>query len=94
MFVGATAPINAAFFAKAFDDRSELVAAEEAFFCGTAWEVTPVTMIDKLPVGDGTIGSLTQGLQERYFDVCAGTSGAHPEWRMPVYAAAKADAAE
>ena len=75
-------------------DRSELVAAEEAFFCGTAWEVTPVTMIDKLPVGDGTIGSLTQGLQERYFDVCAGTSGAHPEWRMPVYAAAKADAAE
>ncbi|NQW08797.1 MAG: branched-chain-amino-acid transaminase [Alphaproteobacteria bacterium] len=75
-------------------DRSELVAAEEAFFCGTAWEVTPVTMIDKLPVGGGAAGPLTQALQQRYFDVCEGTSGAHPEWRMPIWGAAKADAAE
>src|SRR3546814_14836801 len=34
-------------------DRSEIVAADEAFFCGTAWEVTPVTMNDCLPVGNG-----------------------------------------
>lgn len=75
-------------------DRSELVAADEAFFCGTAWEVTPITSIDKLAVGTGKVGPLTKKLQDRYFDVCHGTSGAHPEWRMPVHGAAKANAAE
>ncbi len=75
-------------------DRSELVAADEAFFCGTAWEVTPITSIDKLAVGTGAVGPITERLQQTYFDVCHGTSGAHPEWRMPVYGAAKADAAE
>jgi branched-chain amino acid aminotransferase len=38
-------------------DRSELAAADEAFFCGTAWEVTPVTAIDRLKVGDGEVGA-------------------------------------
>lgn len=75
-------------------DRSELVAAEEAFFCGTAWEVTPITSIDTLPVGDGAIGPLTKALQRAYFDVCDGTAEAHPEWRMPVWNTAKANAAE
>ena len=75
-------------------DRSELVAADEAFFCGTAWEVTPITSIDKLAVGSGKVGPLTKKLQDLYFDVCHGKSGAHPEWRMPVYGAAKANAAE
>lgn len=75
-------------------DRSELVAADEAFFCGTAWEVTPITAIDKLAVGTGSVGPLTKNLQERYFDVCHGTTGAHSEWRLPVYGAAKANAAE
>lgn len=75
-------------------DRSELVAAEEAFFCGTAWEVTPVTSIDKLQVGDGAVGPLTKRLQDAYFNVCHGTTGAHPEWRLPVYGTAKVKAAE
>ncbi|MDF1792156.1 MAG: branched-chain amino acid transaminase [Thalassobaculaceae bacterium] len=75
-------------------DRSELVAADEAFFCGTAWEVTPITSIDKLAVGSGDVGPITKRLQERYFDVCHGTTGAHAEWRMPVYGTAKANAAE
>lgn len=75
-------------------DRSEIVAAEEAFFCGTAWEVTPVTMIDRLKVGGGAMGPITRRLQETYFDVCHGTSGAHPQWRLAVNAAAGAKAAE
>lgn len=77
-------------------DRSEVTAADEAFFCGTAWEVTPIINIDGVPVGDGKIGPVTKALQEKYFDVCHGLSGAHPEWRMPVYgtAADKASAAE
>lgn len=76
-------------------DRSEVSAADEAFFCGTAWEVTPIIDIDGVPVGDGAVGPLTKALQERYFDVCHGLSGAHPEWRMPVWnPAAAASAAE
>ena len=34
-------------------DRSEFAAAQEAFFCGTAWEVTPLVSVDRLAVGDG-----------------------------------------
>jgi branched-chain amino acid aminotransferase len=67
-------------------DRSELAAADEAFFCGTAWEVTPVTAIDRLKVGNGEVGSVVRGLQERFFSVAKGESADHPDWRTPVYA--------
>ena len=75
-------------------DRSELYAADEAFFCGTAWEVTPITSVDRLPVGDGKVGALTRRLQALYFAVVKGESALHPEWRTPVYGAASARAAE
>lgn len=75
-------------------DRSELYAADEAFFCGTAWEVTPITSVDRLAVGDGTVGALTRRLQSLYFAVAKGESALYPEWRTPVYAAASARAAE
>ena len=66
-------------------DRSELAAADEAFFCGTAWEVTPVTEIDKLKVGEGVVGPMVRDLQERFFAIARGESADHPEWRTPVY---------
>ena len=66
-------------------DRSELAAAEEAFFCGTAWEVTPVVDIDRIPVGTGTIGPVVSRLKEAYFRVAKGEVEDYPEWRMPVY---------
>ena len=66
-------------------DRSELAAAEEAFFCGTAWEVTPVTAIDRLKVGEGAVGPFVRNLQERFFSVAKGESKDHPDWRTPVY---------
>ena len=65
-------------------DRSELYAAEEAFFCGTAWEVTPVVEIDRLALGDGTPGPLTRRLQERLLGIAHGTIADHPEWRTPL----------
>ena len=68
-------------------DRSELAAAEEAFFCGTAWEITPVVAIDKLKVGAGEVGPVVRELQERFFSIATGESGDHPEWRTPVYQA-------
>ena len=66
-------------------DRSELAAAEEAFFCGTAWEVTPVVDIDGLPVGSGSIGPVVTRLKEAYFRVARGEVDDYSEWRMPVY---------
>ncbi len=66
-------------------DRSELVGADEAFFCGTAWEVTPVVGIDRLAVGDGEVGPLVRELQHRYQDLVTGVDAARPEWRTAVY---------
>jgi branched-chain amino acid aminotransferase len=65
-------------------DRSELYFAEEAFVCGTGQEILPVTLIDKLPVGDGKPGALTTRLRQRYFDVVRGNTPDHPEWRTVV----------
>ena len=66
-------------------DRSELPAAEEAFYCGTAWEVTPVVSIDRLSVGDGKVGPVVRKLQQVYADVASGKLRDFPEWRTPVY---------
>ena len=75
-------------------DRSEIMMADEAFFCGTAWEVAPILGIDKVAIGSGSKGPITSRLQKLYFDICDGSSGQHTEWRMPVYAGSNAKAAE
>ena len=66
-------------------DRSELYSAEEAFFCGTGWEVTPLTSIDRLKVADGAVGPLTRRLQSAYFDIVHARVDDHASWRTPVY---------
>jgi branched-chain amino acid aminotransferase len=71
-------------------DRSELYAADEAFFCGTGWEITPIISIDGLPVGAGVLGPVVRQLQKTYFDVVGGKVPAHSEWRTPVYQAPQA----
>ena len=67
-------------------DRTELYVADEAFFAGTAAEVTPILSIDRRPVGDGTMGPLTAKVREAYFHAVRTGSAPHPEWRTPVYA--------
>jgi branched-chain amino acid aminotransferase len=67
-------------------DRSELYAADEAFFCGTGWEITPVVSIDGLPVGTGAPGAVVPKLQQAYFNIVEGRDTAHAGWRTPVYA--------
>jgi branched-chain amino acid aminotransferase len=62
-------------------DRSELYFAEEAFLCGTGQEILPVTAIDRLPVGDGSVGPITSELRGDYFDIVRGINLDHPEWR-------------
>jgi len=66
-------------------NRSELYAASEAFYCGTAWEVTPIVDIDGLKLGDGTPGSITRALQEKFFDTVHGRAADTRGWLTPVY---------
>jgi branched-chain amino acid aminotransferase len=60
--------------------RDELYLADEAFFTGTAAEVTPIREVDHRAIGDGKVGPVTKRLQARYFDVVKGSDTHHPEW--------------
>jgi branched-chain amino acid aminotransferase len=64
--------------------RDQLWLADEAFFTGTAAEVTPIREVDNRAIGDGTVGPITKRLQTRYFDVVRGSDSSHPEWLTPV----------
>jgi branched-chain amino acid aminotransferase len=60
--------------------RDEVYIADEAFFTGTAAEVTPIRELDNRMIGDGARGPITQKLQERYFDCVQGRSPKHEAW--------------
>lgn len=60
--------------------RDEVYCADEAFFTGTAAEVTPIRELDNRQIGVGHRGPVTQALQEKYFDVVNGRSAAHADW--------------
>jgi branched-chain amino acid aminotransferase len=60
--------------------RDELYVADEAFFTGTAAEVTPIREIDNRPVGNGTRGPMTQKLQTMFFDTVFGRNPKHNAW--------------
>jgi len=67
-------------------DRHEVYAADEAFWCGSGYEVQPILSLDRLAIGTGEPGPVTRGIQKAYFDVVEGRTDAHPEWRTPVWA--------
>ena len=69
-------------------DRTEVYVAEEAFFCGSGYEITPITSIDRFPLGTGKVGPITQRLSEAYMALVRGTDKAHPEWRTAMYRSA------
>ena len=52
--------------------RDEMYCADEAFFTGTAAEITPIRSVDRITVGAGRRGEITGQLQERYFEVVRG----------------------
>lgn len=47
--------------------RAMLYTVDEIFFTGTAVEITPVRSVNKVPIGDGTVGPITRQIQERFF---------------------------
>ncbi len=60
--------------------RDEVYIADEAFFTGTAAEVTPIREVDGRAIGNGGRGPVTEQLQALYFDQVHGRREAHPEW--------------
>lgn len=68
-------------------DRTELYTAEEAFFCGSGYEITPITSIDRFAVGTGEVGPVTRALSRAYLDLVRGVDTRRPEWRTPTYRA-------
>jgi branched-chain amino acid aminotransferase len=60
--------------------RDEVYIADEAFFTGTAAEVTPIRELDNRPIGAGSRGPVTEKLQSRYFDVVHGRAPEHAQW--------------
>lgn len=60
--------------------RDEVYIADEAFFTGTAAEVTPIREVDNRPIGAGSRGPITQRLQSLYFDVVQGRHPDHQDW--------------
>jgi len=68
-------------------DRTELYTADEAFFCGSGYEITPITSIDRFPLGSGDVGPITRRLSTAYMNLVYGIDARHPEWRTPTYRA-------
>lgn len=60
--------------------RDEVYCADEAFFTGTAAEVTPIRELDNRAIGSGTRGPITKKLQTLYFDQVHGRRSQYPEW--------------
>jgi branched-chain amino acid aminotransferase len=64
--------------------RDEVYIADEAFFTGTAAEVTPIRELDNRPIGQGSRGPITEKLQSLYFDIVHGRSPEHLDWLTTV----------
>jgi branched-chain amino acid aminotransferase len=60
--------------------RDEVYVADEAFFTGSAAEVTPIREYDNRTIGSGTRGPITEKLQALYFDYVKGKRSDHSEW--------------
>ena len=60
--------------------RDEVYSADEAFFTGTAAEVTPIRELDNRAIGAGKRGPVTEKLQAMFFDVVKGRSAKHMGW--------------
>lgn len=61
--------------------RDEVYIADEAFFTGTAAEVTPIRELDGRAIGSGSRGPITQAIQARYFALVQGKDKDYVEWR-------------
>jgi branched-chain amino acid aminotransferase len=69
--------------------REMLYIADEAFFTGTAAEVTPIRSVDRIPVAKGNVGPITRALQREFFGIVNGMQPDRHHWLTPVPVASK-----
>ncbi|HWX03385.1 branched-chain amino acid transaminase [Collimonas sp.] len=60
--------------------RDEMYCADEAFFTGTAAEITPIRELDNRSIGEGKRGPITEKIQSMFFEVVAGKSEKYQHW--------------
>lgn len=65
-------------------DRTELYNADEIFLCGTAFEITSLTSVDKFEIGDGEMGPVTAKLERTLLDTFRGTNEKYKHWLTSV----------
>jgi branched-chain amino acid aminotransferase len=64
--------------------REMLYIADEAFFTGTAAEVTPIRSVDKIKVGKGGVGPVTKAIQKEFYAIVRGEKEDRHGWLTPV----------
>jgi len=64
--------------------RDEVYIADEAFFTGTAAEVTPIRELDRVQIGCGSRGPITEKIQSAFFDIVGGRNAKYGEWLTTV----------
>ncbi len=64
--------------------RDDVYLADEAFFTGTAAEVTPIREVDGRTIGEGHRGPVTKKLQQAFFDIVNGKNSRYDHWLTPV----------
>jgi branched-chain amino acid aminotransferase len=64
--------------------RDEVYISDEAFFTGTAAEVTPIRELDRVQIGSGTRGPVTEKIQAAFFDIVNGRNPRYAEWLTAV----------
>ncbi|HXE14885.1 MAG TPA: branched-chain amino acid transaminase [Bryobacteraceae bacterium] len=64
--------------------REMLYIADEVFFCGTAAEVTPIRSVDRIQIGEGRRGPITERIQQRFFEIVQGKAKDEFGWLTPV----------
>lgn len=60
--------------------RDEVYCADEAFFTGTAAEITPIRELDQRQIGIGTRGPITEEIQQRFFNIVNGKDAKYEQW--------------
>ncbi len=64
--------------------REMLYIADELFFVGTAVEVTPIKSVDKITIGRGRRGPITEAIQQQFFKIVRGETPDTHGWLLPV----------
>jgi branched-chain amino acid aminotransferase len=64
--------------------REMIYICDEAFFTGTAAEVTHLRSVDRITIGDGTMGPITRALHDEFFGIVNGTRPDRNNWLTPV----------